>query len=80
LENQDPRFNVHVELKKNVNIDNVSKENLEISILKNLLKENSEYSIIYQSMGKKVFPNIVMWGYEDHVNFKRGGKQKWVIK
>lgn len=79
-ETQDPTFVVHVELKHNVTSpDNISNE-LSKVIFSRLIEENSEYFNNFKTMGEKVLPKIILWQHESHEYFKRGGKQKWIIK
>lgn len=78
--NLDQVLTINVELKNNVIVDDIIKNDLEKDILNNLILENSEYRETYKDKGYKIKPHIVFWQYGDNTYFKSGTKQKWIKK
>ncbi len=81
-EKQDPYLEVNIELKKDVALPTLElHKQLENRFVEQLLKENSEYKVIYEDRGyEKAVPRLKFWLYESPEYFAVGGKQKWVIK
>jgi len=77
---QDQGFLVHIELQKNVAKNTALKTRVEKAIFEELKKVNSEYYNNFKAFGRKVYPKVMLWKYEDQKYFKRAGKHKWVVK
>ena len=75
---QDQKFQINIEMKRNIKQSKELKEKISKYIVKQLIKENSEYKETYREKGKKIEPHIILWEYEDETYFKPGIKQKWV--
>lgn len=71
---------INVELKQGT----PAKETLVVQItdviVQALLKENSEYRILYGEYKEKLNPVVRLWPHEDPLHFSGKGKQKWVKK
>lgn len=77
---QDQKFQINIEMKRDIKQSRELKEKISKYIVKQLIKENSEYKETYREKGKKIEPHIILWNYEDTTYFKPGTKQKWVDK
>lgn len=75
---QNQELQVNVEMKHKVRSSEKLKKNIQDSILKQLLVENSEYRETYGHKGDRISPRIIFWKYEDPKYFRSGIKQKWV--
>ena len=75
-----PKLVVHIELRKSPIEDKTLAKNIQNSIVKTLLDENSEFVSNYKYYGRKLYPRVVLWSYEHHLHFSGQGKQKWVKK
>lgn len=71
---------IHVELKNNTSVNKKIENNLKNTIVKTLIKENSEYRNNYELLGKLAIPKILSWKHSHEHYFKSEGKQKWVKK
>ncbi len=49
------------------------------AVIAQLLKENSEYRVLFESRREHVLPKIVVWPYQHPEYFSPLGKQKWVV-
>lgn len=78
--NQNQNLEINIELKNVIKeVSSEEREFIEDSILRQLLKENSEFrSVFYDQRQGKSLPVIKFWPYEHLEYFKVGGKQKWV--
>lgn len=78
---QNQGFMINIELKNGIKKcpKEVEKKMLN-KIVENLLKENSEYRIIYEEKKTGAHPRLVFWHYEYPEYFRVGGKQKWALK
>lgn len=78
--NQDQYLEINLELKNGIK-PNKNIKNLALNlIVKNLLKENSEYRAVYAFSKTRNTPKIILRPYEHPDYFRVGGKQKWVKK
>ena len=71
---------VNVELRRGVDASKDTKKIIQKAIITHLLKENSEYKSNIATYGRKLWPKIVLWPYEDPKYFAGKGKQQWVKK
>lgn len=78
--NSNQYLEVNVELKRNVVESESLRKGVEKIILERLLKECSEYRMVFETKGGKFLPKVIFYKYEDPTYFKPGIKQKWVIK
>ena len=69
---------VNIELKSGSKSSRQLKEDLSTAIIKQLLKENSEYTILHKEIPGRLVPAISLWSYEHPEHFSPNGKQKWV--
>lgn len=79
-ENQNQYLEINIELKYGIKKNNELKNKTTKIIIRQLLKENSEFRKTYSEIPDKATPKIVFWPYEHPLYFKSGGKQKWVKK
>lgn len=69
---------VNVELKKGIGVTRLLKEKVTSSILKALIKRNTEFNYLYNTEGKKLTPSVILYSYGDPKYFGEGIKHKWV--
>ena len=69
---------LNIELRKNVSGNNELKKIILEKVVKQLLKENSEYRVLYSEDNKALTPRIKFWPHEHDLHFGGRGKQKWV--
>ena len=74
------RLEIHVELKAKQLENELLRSRTRRYIVDALLNESSEYRETHVMYGKKVYPDIIFWPYEDDTYFKPGVKQVWVKK
>ncbi|MBS3902875.1 MAG: phenylacetate--CoA ligase family protein [Anaplasmataceae bacterium] len=78
---QDQYLEINIEMKHGLPRPNKSLIKMTEKIITGtLLKENSEFRIIYQEKKKKVSPRLKFWTYGNGKYFSGGGKQKWSVK
>jgi phenylacetate-CoA ligase len=75
-----PELVIHVELKQRVTADKTLAREIQKTVVKLLLNENSEYASNYTSYVNKMWPMIKLWPYAHELHFSGKGKQKWVKK
>lgn len=68
---------INTEMKASVVKTKTLSNTIEGIITKQLLADSSEYREVHKLYGKKVYPEIILWTYEDPTYFKPGTKQKW---
>ncbi|HUC87921.1 MAG TPA: hypothetical protein VMR95_02130 [Candidatus Binatia bacterium] len=73
-------FEINVELRKGVVPTEALKEKVIERVVEHLIKENSEYGVLYDEYGTSLHPRIKFWEYEHELHFSTRGKQKWVKK
>jgi phenylacetate-CoA ligase len=71
---------VNVELKKNLVPSSDLEKKVADLVLKVLLRDNSEFTDQYRSVGAQIKPVIILHQYEEPKFFRPGTKQKWVKK
>ncbi len=71
---------IHIELKNKIHKTKTLKNKLKSSIIKILIKENSEYRNNYKQLGKMGIPKILLWDQGSKEHFDLNGKQRWVKK
>jgi phenylacetate-CoA ligase len=71
---------INVELKQGIESNGELTTEIMDVIVKGLLRENSEYRILYGEYKEKLNPIVILWPYEDPLHFSGKGKQKWVKK
>lgn len=71
---------IHVELRKGVTGTSDIAKRIEQSVVNRLIKENSEYRVLYGEYKKKLHPRIKLWPHEHPTYFSGKGKQQWVKK
>ncbi len=76
-ENLDTYLNIEVELAPDVNSASVLKKKIEETITNHLIKNNSEYEVIFKTVGVKAIPSIELVKYRDE-RFKYNIKPKWI--
>lgn len=78
---QDQYLEINIELKNNIkNVPQKMQKYVENLIITDLLRENSEYRVIYEQKCKDCIPNLIFWPYEDKTYFSGKGKQRWALK
>lgn len=75
---QDQYLFIHIELRKNKKITDIIRKALLKFIVLQLENKNSEFRELHKMLGRRAWPKIVFWPYEDQKHFKVGIKQKWV--
>lgn len=77
----DQYLKINIELKPSQKINRKLFSTVEKSIVKNLLKENSEFRELTGMLtAKRTKPRLSFWPYNDHRYFKSGVKQQWLKK
>jgi phenylacetate-CoA ligase len=71
---------INTEVKNRIKKTSRLKSKIIKCVTNKLLEENSGYRDVYERIGKRAVPRIVLWKYEHPKFFKPGGKQKWVVK
>ena len=71
---------INTELRPGIRKFQGLKNNIAKIITKRLLKENTGYRSVYNHIGERAIPVVVLCNYEHPKYFKPGGKQKWVVK
>jgi phenylacetate-CoA ligase len=71
---------INVELKQDVEPSRILAKELTDLIVKNLLKENSEYRVLYGEYKSALNPKVKLWPKDHPLYFNGKGKQKWVKK
>lgn len=74
------QLTINVELKDHVKESGRLRDQVQLLIVEKLLDENSEYRKTHEEYGRRVYPKIIFWPYEDVTYFRPGTKQKWVMK
>ena len=69
---------VNVELKPSAKPLQQLQKDLSGAIIKQLLKENSEYTVLHKEIPGRLVPTVSLWPYEHPEHFSPNGKQKWV--
>lgn len=76
----DNRLMVHAELKSTTKPSGELKQNIRESVIKVLLRENSEYRVLYGENKHKLQPEITLWPNGHPLYFSGAGKQRWMQK
>jgi phenylacetate-CoA ligase len=71
---------INIELMSGVVATNELKKVITEQIVSHLLKENSEYRVLYDEYKSKLHPRIKLWPYQHSGYFHGKGKQEWVKK
>ncbi len=71
---------IRIELKEGVKATKVLEKETKNIIVKTLVKVNREYSKLYESIGRKADPVIILELYGESNIFVEGVKQRWVKK
>ncbi|MEO8785046.1 MAG: hypothetical protein ABI221_01860 [Candidatus Saccharimonadales bacterium] len=71
---------VHVELRNGIEASRELTDLVTKLIVQSLLKENSEYRVLYGEYGAKLHPRVSLWSHGHELHFGGRGKQKWVKK
>lgn len=71
---------LNVELKRNVSASRELSKKIQKIVVGGLLKENSEYRVLYGENKSKLHPKIRFWENDHPLYFSGKGKQKWVKK
>lgn len=79
-DSQNQYIEINVEMKCSVQRSPSLQRQVQRLVVNQLLKESSEYRETYSHIGKRGFPKIILWSYEDNLFFRPGIKQKWVVK
>ncbi len=79
-DNANQQLIIHIEMKKDMSMEDSVKDKIIEKLVYYLLNENSEYRKTYEEYSKQLIPNLVFWPYEDPTYFRPGVKQKWVKK
>lgn len=79
-ENGQQMFIINAELKPHHEPSEQLIESIQAAVVDTLLRESSEYRETHVMYGPMVYPQIVLWPYEDASYFKPGAKQQWVKK
>lgn len=74
------QLEIHIELHKDITLTKNEERKIQELIVQQLLKENSEYRKTYEEIGKRIYPHLFFYPYEDTTYFRPGVKQKWVKK
>jgi phenylacetate-CoA ligase len=69
---------IHIELRRNVKPSRDLAKRLQKHIVSQLLKNNSEYNVLYGEYKSKLHPKIKLWEHEHALHFSGRGKQNWV--
>lgn len=78
---QDPYLEVNVELQQGSIRSNRSlRELISHVLVETLRKRNSEYHRLYEALGKRVEPRVVLYPYGHPTFFSAGTKQKWHLR
>ncbi len=77
---QNQYLEINAELKAKRRPSKKLEYELSRSIVRQLLKESSEYRKTYSEIPDRMEPRLVFWPYEDPAHFKPGRKQKWAVK
>lgn len=78
--NKNQQFEVHIELKKGGIPNKSLAEEISQHVLRQLLKESTEYRETFREKSHRIAPRVVLWVYEHEQFFRPGIKQKWVLK
>lgn len=78
--NQDQYLEINIESKPDRECSDVVRAELQSEIVKTLRMKNSEFRELSDFLGKRSFPKLVMWNFNDPTYFKTGVKQAWVRK
>lgn len=76
----DNKLLVHVELKASSKASADLGKAIRETIVKVLLKDNSEFANNYKALGKRMSPQVKLWQNNHPLYFSGKGKQKWVAK
>lgn len=79
-DNANQQLIIHIEMKKDMSMEDSVKDKIIEKLVYYLLNENSEYRKTYEEYSMQLIPNLVFWPYEDPTYFRPGVKQKWVKK
>jgi phenylacetate-CoA ligase len=71
---------LNIELKKDVEPSRDLEAVITKSVVANLLKENSEYRVLYEEYKSALNPKVKLWPKDHPLYFNGQGKQKWVKK
>jgi phenylacetate-CoA ligase len=69
---------INIELRKGAKASKELSTIVQEHIVAHLLKENSEYRVLYGEYRTKLHPRIKLWDNEHALHFSSRGKQKWV--
>ena len=73
-----PTLTLHIELKPQLKLSkNLHNKALKL-VLEHLLRENTEFKVLYEASSDKTRPVLKFWDYEHPLHFAKKGKQKWV--
>ncbi|QQS22565.1 hypothetical protein IPM19_02945 [bacterium] len=75
-----PVLEVNTELKPGAKLSKKFIATLRDTLIKVLLKKNSEYRVLHSNFSKKMVPVVKLWQHQSAPHFAGGGKQKWTIK
>ncbi|MFA6041675.1 MAG: hypothetical protein WC733_09245, partial [Methylophilus sp.] len=76
----DNKLRVNAELKPGAKASSVLQKEIKESIIKVLLRENSEYRVLYGENKHKLQPEVKLWANSDPLYFSGNGKQRWMQK
>lgn len=71
---------IHVEMRRGVEESKLLTNYITDLIVQHLLKDNSEYRVLYAEYKSRFNPRVKLWSHEDPLYFNGRGKQKWVHK
>jgi phenylacetate-CoA ligase len=69
---------LHIEMRKKVDSSAELSAKIQKIVIDHLLKENSEYRVLYGDYKEKLHPRINLWEHEHKLHFEGKGKQKWL--
>jgi phenylacetate-CoA ligase len=73
-----PTLTLHIELKPQLQASkNLHNQALKL-VLEHLLRENTEFKVLYEASPDKTRPVLKFWEYEYPQHFAKKGKQRWV--
>lgn len=76
----DQHLQVHIELKSDKKVDESFSKKVCGKIVEVLLSKNAEYADMAGKIPGRTIPKLKFWPYEHPEYFKKGGKQKWVVR
>jgi len=78
--NMQPKLIIHVEQAYNLAEKKGLSAQIQKQVVAVLLENNSEYVSNYKYYGRKIWPKVILWAYDNPTYFSGKGKQKWVKK